>query len=313
MNEMLQTLSRRIGAFPIELPAAAMLAGAVALSTLALPDWRFEGAVAATGLPALVSAAQPPLGWTARLLVAAILAALAFAATWTGLRALDRKPEPGDFPSFRAADLHPDAPRRRPILAGAEFGAPADDLPPIETQLARKRPPIAETLPSFLAPQPPEIAEFVPETIEPEPAPVVEPVPVAERAPAVDPEPTFVSESTPLAEPTPASEPAPVAERESIFDVRPAPAPADPFLSSEVAPKLPSFMSFEGFDEEEPPANSAVKRVAREPEELSQLMARLEGGIARRGGKPVAGPAGPAREELSRALDDLDRTAARRR
>lgn len=159
---MLEALSRRIGRFPIELPAAALAAVAVALATMALPDWRFESAITASGLPAVIPAAQPPLGQTARLLVALLLAGASFTAVWLGLRALDRKPVGDDFPTFRAADLHPDAPRRRPILAEAEFGAPADDLPPIETQIARKRT-IAEPLPSFLAPQPQGFDGFVPE------------------------------------------------------------------------------------------------------------------------------------------------------
>ena len=47
---MIAQLQRRVGRFPIELPAAAALAIAIAFLTVALPDWRFERAVAATGL-----------------------------------------------------------------------------------------------------------------------------------------------------------------------------------------------------------------------------------------------------------------------
>lgn len=282
MTPMLQSLSRRVGRFPIELPAAAMLAFAVAFVTLALPDWRFARMVGMTGLPSILSAAEPPLGLTARILVALVLAGIAFAAAWAGLRAIDQvePEEEDDFPSFRAADLHPDAPRRRPILAGAEFGMPADDLPPIETQPARKRVLDTESLPSFLAPQPPEIGDFVPETSEPEPPKSTTREPVL-REPAPD---------------------APSAD-ESV----------DPFLAPKLKPTLPSFMSFEGFEEEELPANSAVKRVAREPEDLPHLMTRFEKGLSRRDGKPVPGAAGPAREQIGRALDDLDRASARRR
>ena len=57
MNPQLEALQRRVGGYPIELPAAALMAGAVLLATIALPDWRFERAVAATGLPAILSAA----------------------------------------------------------------------------------------------------------------------------------------------------------------------------------------------------------------------------------------------------------------
>lgn len=151
----IEALQKRIGNFPIELPAAAMLAGAIALVTLALPTWRFESAVVASGLPSLVGAAQPPLGETARIVVAIGLSVLSFVSVWLGLRALDRRPVPKDFPSFRAADLHPDAPRRRPILAGAEFGVPNDDLPSIEEQIGRAARAPSDPLPSFLAPRPP--------------------------------------------------------------------------------------------------------------------------------------------------------------
>lgn len=282
MNPQLEALQRRVGGYPIELPAAALMAGAVLLATIALPDWRFERAVAATGLPAILSAAQPPLGQTARILVGLILAAFAFALVWLGLRALDdERQDQDDFPSFRAADLHPDAPRRRPILAAAEFGAPADTLPPIETQLARKRVLAVEPLPTFLEPQPQQADK-----------PVVDVV----------------------AEPFEAEAEAAEAEAVDVpFDIVAEPAlPAeDPFVAPAPKPKLPSFMSFDAF-EEDLPANSAVRRAMREPEQLSDLMERLETGLARHGGKPVPRSSGATTEELARALGELDRTASRR-
>lgn len=282
MNPQLEALQRRVGGYPIELPAAALMAGAVLLATIALPDWRFERAVAATGLPAILSAAQPPLGGTARILVGLILAGFAFALVWLGLRALDDEPEDeDDFPSFRAADLHPDAPRRRPILAAAEFGAPADTLPPIEEQLARKRVIAAEPLPTFLEPVPVQADEPAAEA-------VVEPA--EPKAEAVEPEPVDVPFDI-VAEP-----------------VRPE---EDPFVSPAPKPKLPSFMSFDAF-EEDLPANSAVMRSARDPEPLSDLMERLETGLVRHGGKPVPRSSASTADELARALGELDRTASRR-
>ena len=260
MNPQLEALQRRVGGYPIELPAAALMAGAVLLATIALPDWRFERAVAATGLPAILSAAQPPLGGTARVLAGLVLAAFAFALVWLGLRALDDEPEDqDDFPSFRAADLHPDAPRRRPILAGAEFGEPVETLPPIETQLARKRVVAAEPLPAFL---------------EPRPVPAAEPTQAAEPVEAVVVTPAEAEADGP--------EPA-----DAPFDVVAEPVRAtDPFVAPAPKPVLPSFMSFDAF-EEDLPSNSAIRRAAREPEPLGHLMERLETGLARNGGKPV--------------------------
>ena len=82
MNPQIEALQRRVGGYPIELPAAALMAGAVLLATIALPDWRFEAAVAATvvlfaaatwaasgvGLPRPVWSAEA--GWHGELLVA---------------------------------------------------------------------------------------------------------------------------------------------------------------------------------------------------------------------------------------------------
>ena len=243
MIPQFEALSRRIGRFPIETPAAALAAAAVALAALALPDWRFENAITASGLPAIMPAAQPPLGQAARLLVALLLAGGAVAAVWFGLRALDRKPVDDAFPAFRAADFHPDAPRRRPILAGAEFGAPVVDLPPIETHGARRNP-IVDSLPSFLTPQPPEIGNFVPE----------------------------------------------------------------PVISSE-----PQDADFEELEEDWDTNDAVMTDASTDSDDLPNLMARLETGLARIGSIPRPGPASAAREQLSRALEELDRASARGR
>ena len=304
MNPQLQALQRRVGRFPIEYPTAAMLAAAVAFATMALPQWRFEQAVAATGLPDVVAAAAPPLGQTARVLVALLLGALSFVAVMALLRALDRRPEPTDFPVFRTEDLHPDAPKRRPILAGAEFGAPAADLPPLGKQETRK-PVLAEPLPSFMAPQPPEIGDFVP-------APAIAQVRPVEVRPAAQPR------------PAPAPEPD-FAEFEEIEPVAPAAVSRavearaiDPFEAPLRASALPSFMDSEvakaadayadgdsDFGFEEP-----VRQ--EEPAGLSELMSRLEAGLARSGGKPpVPRASGAGRADLARALGALEQAPRR--
>lgn len=151
----IQTLAGRIGGFPIELPAAALFGAAAAFLAFIAPDWRIESLVRATGVASVVPAAAPPLGETARLLVAALSGTLAFLAAWLFLRALDRDlPVREGYPAFRKADLHPDAPRRRPILAGEEFGAPDDsfllDRPAAEVMAPA---PDMGPLPSFLAPE----------------------------------------------------------------------------------------------------------------------------------------------------------------
>ena len=295
---MIAQLQRRVGRFPIELPAAAALAIAIAFLTVALPDWRFERAVAATGLGNVLSAAQPPLGTTARIVAALALAALSFLGVWLGLRTLDGKPNVSDFPAFRAADLHPDAPRRRPILAGAEFGAPADEpaAPP------RRRALVSEPLPSFLAPQPPRIADLVP---EPELFPAKKKRDVTAEKPA-----NVRSESEASAQPiqTPS-----VQTPSARFEETQATVPSFLQTSHEGLSSADAVRREDDGDatEDEVDWLDLPPQTAEEMS-VSSLMARLESGVARHGGRPPAGAAGPSQDELRRALGDLDRVSERR-
>lgn len=277
MTADLKTLQRRIGAFPIELPAAAALAFAVALATMALPDWRFESAVRMSGLPALVSAAQPPLGTTARVLVALILSAFAFAAVFVGLRALDRQAAPTDFPAFRTEDLHPDAPRRRPILAGAEFGSPDDDLPPIEAQLARGKVRVSDPMPSFMAPQPPEAVDFMNPPEDADYKEIEEDVAVGE-----------VGESA----------------TQHRFAVEPVVMPAFLKVQANAVDDV-DFVEDEDFAEDNFVPDDRADTTPQ-LESVTRLMARLETGLARQGGRMRPGGADPARMRVRRALVDLD-------
>ena len=117
---------------------AAFTAAAVAFALFALPDDLFTGAVVASGLPSVLAAAQPPLGDTARFAAIAAASTATFLFIWLLLRALGGKPAqpkrrsgPVEFevplPRIRRADAHPDAPARRPILAGLELGVPLNE------------------------------------------------------------------------------------------------------------------------------------------------------------------------------------------
>ena len=121
----------------LDLPVAGLAALAVAFAAFTIPDALLGRAVEATGLPAVLSAAQPPLGTTARLLLALSGALAAFAITFALLRWLDRfasrapalvledeAPKPA-VPRIRKADAHPDAPPCRPISAARDLGEPA--------------------------------------------------------------------------------------------------------------------------------------------------------------------------------------------
>lgn len=113
--------------------AACVAAGLVLLAIAIAPAETLESAVTATGLPALVPAAGPPLGLTARaalLFVAACgIGGLGWALTQVG--AFGRAPFAAaeqiaafDPPAIRRADAHPDAPARAPVRAARDLGEP---------------------------------------------------------------------------------------------------------------------------------------------------------------------------------------------
>lgn len=173
-------------------PIGAAVAGApVALAVALMPaDW-LTRVVEALALPELIPAAAPPLGVTARLLLASAggigLAAVAWAALFLlfgpgGVFA--REGGRDGMPEVRSADAHPDAPLRRPLSAD-ELGAPTPDAAaalPIVGPAA----PIEQDVPRDLD-QP--LAAFDPRSIPDQPRPPVRAVaPLAKpRAAPLDP------------------------------------------------------------------------------------------------------------------------------
>ncbi len=120
------------GGQSLNLFMAGLAALALAFFTYAMPDDLFSGLIARSGLPNLVAAAEPPLGMKARGAVIAAVAILIFGAVLLLFRAIDRisarpaaakaAPAEAEAPRLRRADTHPDAPARRPLLAGRDLG-----------------------------------------------------------------------------------------------------------------------------------------------------------------------------------------------
>lgn len=256
---MVDRLSRRVGRFPIEVPAALLAAAAV-------------GYLLLLGLE---------LGRVERFASAAVGAMLSFLAAWAGLRALEpRRAAEAGMPKFRKADLHPDAPLRRPIRAGEEFGipelqAPDEVLPP---------PLAAVPLPSFLQPvgaSRDEPVRYVDETVRDVPDGVVSlHAPVWFRPAQAEDEAEYADwEDAPDVEPEPESQPEP--EFEPAPRLEPAAVPVNP-VADIAAP--------------EAPANESV----------AELMARLEAGLARRAvaGRPLV-PDDETRAALRAVAADL--------
>jgi hypothetical protein len=120
---------------PVAPLVAAMIGGVIALAFALIPTGLLEDLVIDSGIAAVVAAAEPPLGVTARAVL--ILAAGGGAAliAWFGLFLLmgDRaivvqksNAASGEeaAPVLRRADAHPDAPARRPLSANRELGTP---------------------------------------------------------------------------------------------------------------------------------------------------------------------------------------------
>ncbi|MBY0394830.1 MAG: hypothetical protein K2Q27_16380, partial [Novosphingobium sp.] len=137
-EDMIGTPRKRRRAAPVTahrlFPAFAALwfAALFGLGSLAIPGSLLGAVVLKTGLPAIVPAAAPPLGFTAHLLVAFALAVFGAAlglAVALRLRPKDKAevrraapvapaaaPEPEAAYKVRARDAHPDAPPRRPLV-----------------------------------------------------------------------------------------------------------------------------------------------------------------------------------------------------
>ena len=154
---MISSLLRLSGRGTIDLPVAALAALSVAFVAFAAPAGLLGELVALTGLPALLPAAAPPLGATARIALALGGSAIVFGLVLALLGWLDRfaaprpprfVPEP-DSPRLRRRDLHPDAPAVKPVSAVRDFGtfeAPIATVPAPEPE-AEPLSPVAFVLP----------------------------------------------------------------------------------------------------------------------------------------------------------------------
>jgi hypothetical protein len=132
---------------------ALWLSAAFGLSTLAVGATTIENLVLKSHIDLVIPAAAPPLGITARILLALIMAALgavlgiALARRLTRPKAEERERKRGAkdlstaSPRVRNRDAHPDAPARRPISAHEEFGdeEPLDMARPSGGLLANRR------------------------------------------------------------------------------------------------------------------------------------------------------------------------------
>lgn len=284
-----------IDRLPLAPVFALMFGTAVAIVIAATPQGVFEGAIASTGLGALLDVARPPLGLKARLLAVVLGFALVAILVWLAVTAVQRLIE-GPVP--RADDGYDDE---------LDLGAYVDSLPPVD---APRRPIFAdrelgapfmsdEALTSVAVPS----LVLTPPEAEPEP----------------EHEPVFVLEA-----------PEPVVETDVIvpeFEALEVDG-AVPTVAEDSILAAP--LDVAEFDL--PPVADEPATVSGETS-IDTLIRRLEAGFARRAGPPPPGSPAPAANPVgamrdwmvgsresdgdndtgsARALDTLQRLAARR-
>lgn len=169
----------------LPMAGAATGGGSVMLGFLLLPAWRLEQAVSASGIPAILAAAEPPLGYTARIALGLAFGGMVAAFAWFGLTLLvgDR---PLVMPKWRIrfdmakwsallrrTTQKADGAPRPPLFANRELGTPFLDVK------AAAAPPPERDLPLDLD-QP--LAAFDPAALPI--APLAAPEPLAPLAPA---------------------------------------------------------------------------------------------------------------------------------
>jgi hypothetical protein len=124
------------------LPLAPTIGGALGLAFAAavavMPGAVLNQAVDASHIAAVVAAAAPPLGATARMLLVLVGGGTLAAIAGLGLYLLiggrtiaigAARVVAEGVPVLRRADAHPDAPPRPPVLAHRDLGAPLLDMP----------------------------------------------------------------------------------------------------------------------------------------------------------------------------------------
>ena len=122
---------------PLAPLGAGVVAALVALIVALLPADLLGRLVLDSGIAALVPAAEPPLGATARAALILIGGGGIGLIAWftlfllIGTRSISlagRHAAPDDVPVLRRADAHPDAPARRPLFAAQDLGTPFLDV-----------------------------------------------------------------------------------------------------------------------------------------------------------------------------------------
>lgn len=284
-------------------PIVAVLAGAgVAGACVVMPAASLEHLVLASGLPAVLSAAEPPLGMTARLMLGAGAGGLVALFTWFALFlmlgtrgfTIGKTGTAEDVPQLRRADAHPDAPARAPLLATRDLGTPFLEVTAQPKGEAKADPfERVEAIEPLFAPEP----VAVPTTpVAEDPAPIEArdlPLDLEQPLAAFDPD---AIPSRPM--PPPVSVP-PLRPRPAVFDS------SERFETFELTPmrRSPPPPKLRPAPRPEPAAKDEPIATPKTDATIHALLERLEKGVVRRGiatgPEPEANP-----RETERGLED---------
>ena len=158
---------------PLILPIAPLAAGVIGVLTAAMfaliPTDLLESMVVDSGIAAVLSAAEPPLGLTARLVLVLLCGGGVGLIAWFGMflmfgmrTIVVQRPGRGfeqgsvSAPVLRRADSHPDAPARRPLFANTDLGTPFLEVraKPVHVNAAEVTPVVVEMAPPAPIEQP---------------------------------------------------------------------------------------------------------------------------------------------------------------
>ncbi|HEX7692982.1 MAG TPA: hypothetical protein VF409_00725 [Sphingomonas sp.] len=293
---------------PLAPVAALALAALSALMFLIMPIAVIEDMVIDSGIASFVTAAQPPLGTTAHLAIAFMVALCVGAMSWFGLFLLvgnrtvvvGRDAREDGVPVLRRADAHPDAPPRRPVFANRDLGTPfleitADSPPPAmsvaDAVAFEPEAAIERTIPADLDTP---LATYRGPLDPPLPAP--EPLPLGRAGEPVDaPAPIHVERSVPQPVVT-------LVPHSSSPDTLPLAAPP---VVEEPEPRFAPHERIETF-ELTPMVRSAEPTAPLPAATIHDLLERLERGVAKR--KEVATPEPEAPSEEAPVAGSLEET-----
>ncbi len=208
-----------------------------AIAFVAMPAETLESLVWNSGVAAVLPVAAPPLGVTARALLALGSGVLFAAVAWAALYLLFG---PGGFlvkpvrsdgvPVIRRADAHPDAPPRRP-MSSADLGMP---LMEVVMPAGPERPIPADLNLPLAAFDPAALLQVPMEPARPVAPLAVEPVAPAEQRVAIEPMPQPEPQAS-APEPAPEPDHAPMAEPERVDMAEPT-TPARPVRPAPTSP-----------------------------------------------------------------------------